>query len=161
MPERGTLLVELGTEELPPKALIELERAFRDGIAQGLRDAGLEPGRVHGFATPRRLAVLIDEVTLRQPDRTVEDQHPGLLGFGRRHEHVFIRAAAGRRLVQVARAFSIGREHDSAPVSRPRRATVNPRIVGESTKHSSRGVEYPDVSILVDLPAQGELAAIR
>ena len=78
MPERGTLLVELGTEELPPKALIELERAFRDGITQGLRDAGLEPGRVHGFATPRRLAVLIDEVTLRQPDRTVERRGPPL-----------------------------------------------------------------------------------
>src|SRR5262245_45310584 len=59
MAERQTLLVELGTEELPPKALRELEHAFSDGIAQGLRDAALFPGRTRSYATPRRLAVFI------------------------------------------------------------------------------------------------------
>ena len=76
MAERETLLVELGTEELPPKALIDLERAFRDAIAGGLREAGLNAGLVRSFATPRRLAVLIDELPLRQPDRATERRGP-------------------------------------------------------------------------------------
>ena len=52
-------LVELGTEELPPKALKPLSDAFTQGIAQGLKDAGLDFGRVEAFAAPRRLAVQI------------------------------------------------------------------------------------------------------
>jgi len=59
MAEHTTLLVELGTEELPPKALRELERAFTEGIVQGLRDAALTAGRVRSYATPRRLAVTV------------------------------------------------------------------------------------------------------
>jgi glycyl-tRNA synthetase beta chain len=76
MAEHSTLLVELGTEELPPKALRELERAFKDGIVQGLRDAALTMGQVRSYATPRRLAVAIDEVPLRQLDRTLERRGP-------------------------------------------------------------------------------------
>ncbi len=49
-------LVELGTEELPPKALHTLEQAFADGIATRLRDLGLTSGAVESFATPRRRA---------------------------------------------------------------------------------------------------------
>jgi glycyl-tRNA synthetase beta chain len=78
MSARLPLLVELGTEELPPKALAELSRAFADAIAQGLRDAGLEYGSVQGYATPRRLAVAIDELTVRQPDRAIERRGPPL-----------------------------------------------------------------------------------
>ena len=50
-------LVELGTEELPPLALPELEKAFAAGIRQGLADAGLPHGELRSFATPRRLAL--------------------------------------------------------------------------------------------------------
>ncbi len=57
--ERRDFLVELGTEELPPKALHTLEQAFADGIATRLRDLGLTSGAVESFATPRRLAVLV------------------------------------------------------------------------------------------------------
>ena len=52
-------LVELGTEELPPLALPELERAFAAGIRAGLDEAGLPHGELRSFATPRRLAVLV------------------------------------------------------------------------------------------------------
>ena len=52
-----TLLVELGTEELPPKSLKALGLAFRDGIVAGLAERELDHGAVHWFATPRRLAV--------------------------------------------------------------------------------------------------------
>lgn len=70
--QTDSLLVELGTEELPPKALKSLGLAFRDGIVDGLNQRELGYGQVQWFATPRRLAVLIFEVQLRAPDKTVE-----------------------------------------------------------------------------------------
>src|SRR5690554_3886285 len=63
-------LVELGTEELPPKALNTLAKAFRDGIIKGLKAAGLSHGNVQVFAAPRRLAVLISQLAERQDDRS-------------------------------------------------------------------------------------------
>ena len=71
-----TLLVELGTEELPPKALKTLGLAFRDGIVRGLTERKLGFGEIQWFATPRRLAVLISEVQLQAPDETVETLGP-------------------------------------------------------------------------------------
>ena len=68
-----TLLVELGTEELPPKALKSLGLAFRDGIVQGLAQRALTFGAVAWFASPRRLAVLIAEVQLQAPDKNIDD----------------------------------------------------------------------------------------
>ncbi|MCB1846945.1 MAG: glycine--tRNA ligase subunit beta, partial [Halieaceae bacterium] len=73
-----TLLVELGTEELPPKALKTLGLAFRDGIVAGLQERQLGFGEVQWFASPRRLAVLIREVQLQAPDQTVETLGPPL-----------------------------------------------------------------------------------
>ncbi len=74
------LLVELFTEELPPKALQRLGDAFRAGIADGLRSRGLaaEDARAEGFATPRRLAVRVDAVAAHAPDRTVEVKGPSV-----------------------------------------------------------------------------------
>lgn len=74
------LLVELFTEELPPKALQRLGDAFSAGIADALRGRGLvaDEARVEGFATPRRLAVRVDAVTARAPDRTVEVKGPSV-----------------------------------------------------------------------------------
>ena len=70
----GTLLVELLTEELPPKALPRLAAAFAEGIAGGLRKRALadDTATVTAFATPRRLAVSIDGVREASPSRTVE-----------------------------------------------------------------------------------------
>ncbi len=73
-----TLLVELGTEELPPKALKSLGLAFRDGIVRGLQERKLSFGDVQWFATPRRLAVLVAEVQLQVPDQSVETLGPPL-----------------------------------------------------------------------------------
>jgi glycyl-tRNA synthetase beta chain len=69
-------LVEIGTEELPPKSLLALAAAFADGIAKGLKDAGLEHRAVERFATPRRLAVRVRRLAERQPDRAVERRGP-------------------------------------------------------------------------------------
>jgi len=68
----ATLLVELGTEELPPKALKTLGQAFRDGIRDGLTSRKLSHGDVQWFASPRRLAVQVTEVTLRGEDEAIE-----------------------------------------------------------------------------------------
>jgi glycyl-tRNA synthetase beta chain len=67
------LLVELLVEELPPKALPKLAAAFADGIAAGLRGETLlgANAAVTPYATPRRLAVLIDAVAVRAADRAV------------------------------------------------------------------------------------------
>ena len=66
----ATLVVELFTEELPPKALRRLGDAFADGVAAGLRARGyLDPASVATpLATPRRLAVAITNVSAVAPD---------------------------------------------------------------------------------------------
>ena len=62
-------LVELGTEELPPKALKKLSAAFTSGVEQGLRDLGLNFGDVVSFAAPRRLAIQITALEEQQADQ--------------------------------------------------------------------------------------------
>jgi glycyl-tRNA synthetase beta chain len=69
-------LVEIGTEELPPKSLLALAAAFAEGIQKGLADAGLKHGAVERFATPRRLAVRVRRLAERQPDRAIERRGP-------------------------------------------------------------------------------------
>ena len=72
------LLIELGTEELPPKALKKLSQAFTQGIVDGLKKAGFEIDEVESYAAPRRLAVLIKSIAASQPDRDVERKGPNL-----------------------------------------------------------------------------------
>jgi glycyl-tRNA synthetase beta chain len=69
-------LVELGTEELPPLALPDLERAFAAGIRAGLAEAALPHGEVRSFATPRRLAVLVRDLAVMQPAQAIKLKGP-------------------------------------------------------------------------------------
>jgi glycyl-tRNA synthetase beta chain len=69
-------LVELGTEELPPKALNTLGDAFLGGIEKGLQAAGLNFTAKKVYAAPRRLAVLISGLDIQQPDRSVNLDGP-------------------------------------------------------------------------------------
>ena len=55
-------LLELGTEELPPKLLINLSNSLRDNLVEELKQLGIEIGKVSAFATPRRLAVCIFKI---------------------------------------------------------------------------------------------------
>lgn len=71
MSARADFLVELGTEELPPKALPALAAAFRDGLIARLAEARLGHGEVESFATPRRLAVKVRRLETRQADQEV------------------------------------------------------------------------------------------
>ncbi|MGE8497007.1 MAG: glycine--tRNA ligase subunit beta [Pseudomonas sp.] len=69
-------LVELGTEELPPKALKTLGEAFLAGIEKGLKAAGLSYSATRCYAAPRRLAVLLEQLATQQPDRAVNLDGP-------------------------------------------------------------------------------------
>jgi len=69
-------LVELGTEELPPKALAKLAEAFCTGIEKGLKDAGLDFVKAQAYAAPRRLAVLVEQLATQQPDRSINLDGP-------------------------------------------------------------------------------------
>ena len=69
-------LLELGTEELPPKLLIKLSNALRDNLVEELKQLGIAIGKVSTFATPRRLAVSISKIQSHQEDRLVEKKGP-------------------------------------------------------------------------------------
>ncbi len=70
------LLIEIGTEELPPKALQNLSKVFCQKIVEGLKEAGVEQGAFTPYATPRRLAVLIKDVAENQADQNIERKGP-------------------------------------------------------------------------------------
>ncbi|HTC37919.1 MAG TPA: glycine--tRNA ligase subunit beta [Steroidobacteraceae bacterium] len=72
------LLFELCTEELPPRTLPALSSALTEAFRKGLEAAAIAHGEIHGFATPRRLAVWIEKLAERQPDRQVERRGPPL-----------------------------------------------------------------------------------
>lgn len=69
-------LVEIGTEELPPRALLTLQNAFVSALAAGLDKAGLGHGEICGFATPRRLAVLVKRLAAAQPEQHLKRRGP-------------------------------------------------------------------------------------
>ena len=78
----NTLLIELGTEELPPKALKKLSDAFTRELLNGLLEAELidqaASDAATPFASPRRLALSIPNVIAAQPDQTVERRGPAV-----------------------------------------------------------------------------------
>tara|TARA_B100001245_G_scaffold100749_3_gene73247 strand:+ start:1744 stop:3822 length:2079 start_codon:yes stop_codon:yes gene_type:complete len=77
MPSRD-FLVEIGTEELPPKALDNLAASLEQGIVKGLNREELNFTASYRYATPRRLAVLIHELHPQQADKTIERLGPAV-----------------------------------------------------------------------------------
>ncbi|WJV58427.1 glycine--tRNA ligase subunit beta [Pectobacteriaceae bacterium C111] len=73
-----TFLVEIGTEELPPKALRNLAQSFADNFTAELDAAGLVYQTVNWFAAPRRLALKVTGMSAAQPDREVEKRGPAI-----------------------------------------------------------------------------------
>jgi len=76
--EHHDFLVEIGTEELPPRALHSLERAFVAGVGAGLDKAQLGHGELIGYSTPRRLAVWVKRLATRQPEQHLRRKGPPL-----------------------------------------------------------------------------------
>jgi len=75
---RSDFLFELGTEELPPKALLKLSEALRDEVAAGLSAIELAYSDIDVYAAPRRLAVLVRALQLQQADKQVERRGPAV-----------------------------------------------------------------------------------
>ena len=73
-----TFLVEIGTEELPPKALRNLAESFAAQVTAELDNAGLAHGEVSWYAAPRRLALKVASLSAAQPDREVEKRGPAI-----------------------------------------------------------------------------------
>lgn len=73
-------LVEIGTEELPPKALLSLQDAFVGALRAALEKAGLGHGEIRGFATPRRLAVRVLRLAAAQPEQHLKRRGPPVSG---------------------------------------------------------------------------------
>lgn len=71
-------LVEIGTEELPPKALKKLSKSFGAGIEEGLKKQQLSYGQVTLYAAPRRLAVLVADLQQSQDDKAIERRGPAV-----------------------------------------------------------------------------------
>lgn len=69
-------LVEIGTEELPPKALRKLRDAFAAELEVGLQANDLNFDEVKSYAAPRRLAIWIKNLATTQPDKVVERRGP-------------------------------------------------------------------------------------
>ncbi len=94
MSDIADLLIEIGTEELPPKALRGLSQAFTRGVQEGLKQAGLKHADVVPYATPRRLAVLVSDLVAGQPERQSERRGPAVkVAFDEQGEPT--RAASG------------------------------------------------------------------
>ncbi|MFB6421815.1 MAG: glycine--tRNA ligase subunit beta [Candidatus Malihini olakiniferum] len=73
-----TFLVEIGTEELPPKALRSLGKSFAANFTAELKNTGLTHGDVSWFASPRRLALKVVQLNTIQPDREVKKHGPAI-----------------------------------------------------------------------------------
>lgn len=72
------LLIELGTEELPPKALLKLSNAFGKGVEDGLKEANIAFEKIELYSAPRRLAIIIKALADAQPDQDVEKRGPAV-----------------------------------------------------------------------------------
>ena len=78
MTEKHDLLIEIGTEELPPLSLRRLAESFKSSLSDLLDEHELKHGPSHAYASPRRLAVRIEQVPMHQPDREVIRRGPAL-----------------------------------------------------------------------------------
>lgn len=78
MTKNADFLVELFTEELPPKSLLKLASAFSQQLAEGLQKANLTFARTDYYASPRRLAVIVRDLIDAQADQVIERKGPAL-----------------------------------------------------------------------------------
>jgi glycyl-tRNA synthetase beta chain len=139
----ASLLIEIGTEELPPKSLDELAAAFACGVTGGLarRDVAADVAAAKTYCSPRRLAVLVPRVAKMQPDSIEEMFGPpvsvgrdangeptkALLGFAKK---CGVEVSALQELTKAdGRYFGLRREKKGQPT-----ASLVPGIVAEALK---------------------------
>ena len=143
MPEMKSLLVEIGTEELPPKALPELAQAFFDGVCAGLDKRGLAFTRegARPLYSPRRLAVFVPALAAEQPTQKNDALGPylniGLNADGQPTPALLGFAAKNGVSVEQLQKITDGKgERFVARTERPgaRTADLLPEIVAEALK---------------------------
>ncbi len=78
MSKTQDLLIEIGTEELPPKSLKRLATAFKEEICKSLQEQGLNFSDTYWYATPRRLSVLVNGLEITQQDKEQQRRGPAL-----------------------------------------------------------------------------------
>lgn len=78
MSDTRDLLIELGTEELPPTSLAKLSAAFAEHFSAQLTQAGLEFAQIKPYASPRRLALVVESLQVSQADRQIERRGPAV-----------------------------------------------------------------------------------
>ncbi len=72
------LLIEIGTEELPPKSLKKLATAFKEEVSQSLQEKDLKFSEANWYATPRRLSILLKQLEITQEDKQQQRRGPAL-----------------------------------------------------------------------------------
>ena len=78
MSKKQDLLIEIGTEELPPKSLKRLATAFHQEICNSLKENGLEFSETSWLASPRRLAVIVNQLEISQSDKQQQRRGPAI-----------------------------------------------------------------------------------
>ena len=78
MSDNADFIIEIGTEELPPKALNKLMLAFGENLNANIDSSSIKHGNIKTFASPRRLAVLIEKLANKQSDKKIEHKGPPL-----------------------------------------------------------------------------------
>ncbi|MDF2940240.1 MAG: glyS [Gammaproteobacteria bacterium] len=76
MNQHSDFLIEIGTEELPPKLLREITESFASNLASSLKAAGLDYAETSIFAAPRRIAVMVKALSSKQPEQHIEKKGP-------------------------------------------------------------------------------------
>jgi glycyl-tRNA synthetase beta chain len=129
------LLIEIGSEELPPKALLQLSEAFRDAMASLLQKAGLEHAGITPFATPRRLALLVKQLSEQQPDSTLEKLGPA------------VQAAFGPdgKATKAAEGFARGCGVEVAALERKKDGNVEKLVYRSQRKGAATATLVPDM----------------
>ena len=139
------LLIELGTEELPPKSLNELHRQFADNVCLCLTRERLEFGSVRAFATPRRLAVIVEDLAEAQSNQLVQKRGPAIAtafdvdGNPTRAATGFARSC-GTRVEQLTRLVTDKGEWLCCNQVFPGEPTA--KLLGEILKDSVKSLRY-------------------
>ena len=132
-------LVELGTEELPPLALPELERSFAAAIRSGLAESAVSHGPLASFATPRRLAVLVRDVAPLQNAQALKLKGPPVsAAFDKDGNALTVYWHGGKRELSLTSKNALARQLIEVIAERYKERDINPQPSTVAPLHATR-----------------------